>query len=151
MRSNGRLKMRYYRDGLELEIDSKPKVYKTRDGHVVEEYTSDGKPGFFVTLKGLPFCAHGDTLAEAIADALWKDESKRPSLEELKNEIQEAGKERLISLNEFRILTGACRSGCKLALRQKKLDGSPMKAMDIYKHFPDWGGKLLSVLEWESE
>jgi hypothetical protein len=143
--------MEFYRDGITLEIDAKPKTYKTRDGHIVEEYSVDGKPGFFVTLQGLPFCAHGDTLAEAISDALWKDESKRPSLEELRDEIREAGKERPITLNEFRVLTGACLAGCKAALRQKKLDGSPMKAHDIHKHFPDWGGKLLDVLGWREE
>lgn len=141
--------MNYYRDGLELEIESKPKVYKTREGHVVEEYISEGKKGFFVTLKGLPFCAHGSTLAEAVTDALWKDESKRPSLEELKAEIQEVGEDRKITLNEFRILTGACLEGCRVALKRAGLDGSPMKAHDVYKYFPEWGGKLLDVLEFE--
>lgn len=142
--------MRYYRDGLEIEIKQKPKVYSTRDGHTVEEYeTTEGDKGYFVTLKGLPFCAHGKTLAEAIQDATWKDESKRPSLESLKNEIIEAGRDRKINLNEFRLLTGACAEGCRVALRRAKLDGTPMTAQDIYKHFPDWGSRLLNVLGWD--
>jgi hypothetical protein len=141
--------MQYYRDGIELEIEGKPKVYTTRDGHVVEEYISEGEKGYFVTLNGLPFCAHGSTLSEAISDATWKDASKRPSLESLKEEIIKAGKDRLINLNEFRLLTGACREGCIIALKRAKLDGSPMTAFDIYKHFPDWGGRLLDVLGWK--
>lgn len=143
--------MNYYRDGLEIEIDGKPKVYETRDGHVVEEYISEGEKGYFVTLKGLPFCAHGSSLSQAICDAIWKDESQRPSLEDLKKEIQDFGKERLITLNEFRLLTGACSEGCRVALKRAKLDGSPMKAFDIYKYFPEWGGRLLSVLGWKHD
>ena len=142
--------MNYFRDAIELKINGKPKVYKTREGHVVEEYISEGEKGFFVTLNGLPFCSHGSTLAEAIADAIWKDESKRPSLDELKKAIRSAGKEHMITLNEFRVLTGACLEGCRLALKRAKLDGSPMNAHDIYKTFPDWGGKLLSILGWSN-
>jgi hypothetical protein len=115
----------------------------------VEEYSLGGKPGYFVTLKDLPFCAHGSTLAEAITDATWKDKSKRPSLEELKAEIQKAGKDRLISLSEFKLLTGACSEGCRIALKGVRLDGSPMTAFDVRKHFPEWGDKLLEVLEWQ--
>ena len=141
--------MKYYRDGLELEIDEKPKIYKTRDNHVVEEYSVDGEKGYFVTLAGLPYCAHGKTLSEAIQDATWKDETKRPSLESLKKEITEAGTDRPITLNEFKVLTGACSEGCRVALKRAGLDGSPMKAHDIYKHFPEWGRRLLNVLEWK--
>lgn len=140
--------MIFYRDGLEEEIDSPPKVYQTRDGHTVEEYTVDGKKRFFVTLSGLPYCAHGSSLEEAINDAIWKDASKRPSLEALKLEIQKAGKDRLITLNEFRVLTGACAEGCHLALKKEGLDDSPMIAKDILKHFPEWGRILYTALEW---
>lgn len=140
--------MIFYRDGLEEKIDGPPKVYKTRDGHVVEEYQVKGVKKFFVTLDGLPYCAHGSTLQEAITDAIWKDESKRPSLEQLKSEIQKEGKDRKITLNEFKILTGACSEGCRISLKRAGLDGSPMNAKDILKHFPEWGGRLCSVLKW---
>lgn len=138
--------MLLYRDGLEQEIDAPPKVYKTAAGHVVEEYQISGEVKYFVTLAGTPYCAHGATLADAIADALWKDESKRPSIESLRNEINDAGPERKISLQEFRVLTGACLEGSREALKQKGLDGSPMFLKDVVKFFPDWGRKLSEVL-----
>lgn len=140
--------MKYFRDKLELEIDGPYKVSMTAEGHTVERYKSNGKPGYFVTLAGTHWCAHGGTIAAAITDAIWKDPKRRPSLEALKAEICEAGKSRKISLQEFRILTGACSEGCRVALDKAGLDGSPMKAKDIKKHFPEWGQKLLSVLGW---
>jgi len=141
--------MKYYRDGLEIQIDHKPKVTTTAEGHVVESYKTKGKRGFFVTLAGTHWCAHGATLAEAISEAIWKDPKCRPSLEALKAEIQAAGKSRKISLQEFRVLTGACSEGCRIALDRAGLDGSPMKATDLAKHFPEWGERLMRVLEWK--
>lgn len=137
-----------FRDGLEEQADGPSKVSTTREGHRVESYLVDGRERFFVTLAGAHYCAHGNTLAEAIADAIWKDEKKRPSLEAVRDEIQKQGRDRKISLQEFRVLTGACQSGCQVALRQAGLDGSPMTAGDIKKHFPEWGAKLFAILEW---
>jgi len=139
----------FFRDGLEENIDATPRVSVTREGHVVESYKVNSKPRFFVTLKGSHLCAHGSSLAEAIADAIWKDPDKRPSLEALRDEIREAGQKRKITLGEFKILTGACSDGCRIALERAKLDGSPMTAKDILKHFPEWGRKLMATLEWK--
>lgn len=141
--------MKFYRDGIEEEIDSHPKVYLTREGHVVEEYSVQGDTKFFVTLAGEVYCAHGTSLAQAISDAIWKDATKRPNLESLRNEILEVGKARKISLNEFRLLTGACSEGCRVALKKAKLDGSPMFGVDILKYFPEWGRSLYKVIGWE--
>ncbi len=140
--------MNFYRDGIEERIDAPPTVSFTRDGHVVETYTVGGKSKYFVTLKDIHWCAHGSTIAEAVADAIWKDPSRRPPLERLVTEIREAGPSRLITLNEFRAITGACAEGCRLALKQAGLDGSPMTAKDIRdKVSREWGNKLLSILE----
>jgi hypothetical protein len=104
---------------------------------------------YFVTLKDSPYCAHGSTVAEAVADALWKDPAKRPSLEGLAETIREAGKARKISLPEFRLLTGACSEGCRVAIKRAGVSGKPMTAFDIRdKVSKDWGDKLLSVLGW---
>jgi hypothetical protein len=139
----------FFRDGLEENIDAAPKVTLTREGHVVEAYKVNGTPRFFVTLAGTHLCAHGSSLPEAISDALWKDEANRPTLEALRDEIRDAGRGRKITLGEFKILTGACGDGCRIALERAKLDGSPMTATAILKHFPEWGRKLMATLEWK--
>ena len=142
--------MKIYRDGLEETIDPLGiTTTKTREGHVVEKYSSNGKPKFFVTLATTHFCAHGNTVAEAITDALWKDPAKRPSIDALTAEIKTAGKTRKISLTEFRLLTGACSKGCLVALERAKVSGEPMTAFDIRdKVNRDWGNKLLRILDW---
>jgi hypothetical protein len=143
------VKQTIFRDGLEEKADGPLIVSSTREGHCVESYQVSGTERFFVTLAGTHYCAHGHTLAEAIADAVWKDEKRKPSLEAVKEEIRKEGKARKITLQEFRLLTGACLTGCQIALKQAGLDGSPMPASEIKKHFPEWGVKLLAILEWK--
>lgn len=139
----------FYRDKVSIHIDAKSKVKTTRDGHVVEEYLVNGKKGFFVTIAGTPFCAHGETLEQAISDALWKDESRRPSMEQVRDEIKAAGPSRLITKNEFRLLTGACSEGIRVALERAKRKEEPMTAAEILKISEPWGKQLYSVLGWE--
>lgn len=148
LQRKAKMKHLVFRDGLDEQADSPLKVSTTREGHRVESYSVDGKKRFFVTLKGSHYCAHGNTLAEAIADAIWKDEKRRPSLEMVKQDIRNSGKTREITLHEFRVLTGACKAGCEVALKRAGLDGSPMRVIEIKKHFPDWGQKLIEILEW---
>lgn len=140
-----------YRDGLEEEIVGPIRVSHTSDGHVVEKYKlSTGKRRFFATLSGSHLCAHGDTVASAIADALWKDPERMPSMESLKESIKSEGRTHKFTLNEFRLLTGACLTGCRSALSQAKRDESPMTADEIRDLVSrEWGNKLLSVLDWE--
>jgi len=144
-------KMQYFRDGLTQEIDTQVKVKTTREGHTVEEYLVDGVKKYFVTLAGSHYCAHGSSVGEAISDAIWKDESKRPTLNDLKKEILAAGSERKITLQEFRVLTGACLEGCRIALTRAGLSGEPMLPKEILNHFPDWGTALYRVLEAKEE
>jgi len=144
---------KFYRDGLEEEISGPVKVSTTRDGHTVETYTlANGQTKYFATLCGTHWSAHGDTIAQAIGDAIWKDPDRRPSMESLKKEIRDSGRSRKLTLNEFRLLTGACLSGCKAALVKANRDESPMSADDIRKYVSqEWGDKLFSILEWEPE
>ena len=137
----------FYRDGLEEEIIGESKVRTRSDGVMVEEYTLvGGEVRFFAIKPGTGLCAHGSTEAEAIADALWKDEANRPSLEELRDEIVKAGKDRKINLGEFRVLTGACLEGCRLAMKKAKHDGSPLTAFEIAdKINREWGNKLMQI------
>lgn len=139
-----------YRDGLEESVIGPIKVRVTSDGHTVESYKlADGKRRFFVTLSGTHWCAHGSSLAGAVADALWKDPSRRPSMESLIKSIKSDGPTRKITLNEFRALTGACLVGCRDALAKSGRDESPMTANDIRDIVSkDWGNKLISILGW---
>lgn len=139
-----------FRDGLEEDVIGPINVSVTSDGHTVESYKlADGRRRFFATLAGSHWCAHGNSIAEAIADSLWKDPSKRPSMEALVGSIKKEGKTHLFTLNEFRLLTGACLTGCRSALEKVGRDDSPMTAYDVRDTVSkEWGTKLLSVLGW---
>lgn len=118
---------------------------------MVEAYKlAKGGTRFFVTLAGSHWCAHGDTVADAVSDAIFKDPERRPSLDSLVQTIRSAGRKRKITLSEFRMLTGACLVGCKEALKRAGRDGSPMTAEEIREVVSaDWGNKLIRVLKWE--
>ena len=139
-----------YRDGITTKIDRPVKVFKTRDGHTVERFTLNRKHTYFVTLKGTHWCAHGTTVAEAVADAYWKNPETRPSIEAVVSRVKKRGKTKKITLNEFRTITGACREGCRQALEKAGLSGTTaMTAFDIRdKVSAEWGEKLLSILGW---
>lgn len=140
-----------YRDGLEEKTSGPIKVFQTSDGHTIESYKlENGKQRYFATLSGSHWCAHGDSIAQAVADAIWKDPKQRPSLESLVGEINKEGKERKITLNEFRVLTGACSVGCREALSRAGKDDSPLTAFEIREDISrEWGNKLISVLGWD--
>lgn len=140
-----------YRDGLEEEISGPIRVKVTSDGHTIESYKlANGKRRFFATLAGTHWCAHGDTIAEAVSDAIFKDPARRPSLQALVSAINADGKNRKITLAEFRVLTGACLVGCKEALKRAGRDTSPMTAKEIRDVVSvEWGKKLISILGWE--
>jgi hypothetical protein len=139
-----------YRDGLEESIVGPVKVHVTSDGHVIESYRlANGERRFFATLSGTHWCAHGNTIANAVADAIWKDPERRPPMEAVVADIQKEGRNRKITLNEFRLLTGACLTGCRDALTRAGRDDSPMTATDIRDIVSfEWGSKLLTVLGW---
>lgn len=141
-----------FRDGIEEDIIGPIRIKETSDGHIVECYRlSDGKRRFFATIAGTHYCAHGNTLANAISDALWKDPLQRPSMESLRASIQKKGNNHMFTLNEFRLLTGACAEGCRSALSKSGRDEGPMTVMDICKFVSnDWGKKLLSIMDWKA-
>lgn len=142
-----------YRDGLEEIFIGVIKVHTTQEGHIIESYRlSNGKRRFFATLAGTHWCAHGNTIAQAVADALWKDPANRPSREAIVDEIKKAGKKRKITLNEFREITGACLEGCRAALATSGVKEEPMTAFDVRdKVSKEWGNQLISALGWEKK
>ncbi len=144
---------KFYRDSLEEEITGRIRVSVTSQGHTIENYRlASGGRRFFATLAGTHWSAHGDTIADAVADAIFKDPLQRPSLDALVKLIQDAGRSRKITLSEFRMLTGACLTGCLEALKRSGRDSSPMKAEEIRDHVSvEWGNKLLRILGWCKE
>lgn len=140
-----------YRDFLQEEITGPIRVKTTSDGHVVECYRlANGTRRYFATLAGTHWCAHGSTIAEAVADAIFKDPARRPSVESLVASIRGDGRSRKITLSEFRMITGACMTGARDALARAGRDGSPMTAFEVRDLISrDWGNKLISRLGWE--
>lgn len=144
---------KFFRDGIEEDITGPIRVSVTSDGHVIESYKlSTGVRRYFATLAGSHWCAHGNTVAEAVADAIFKDPAQRPTRDSIVSEIKKVGKARKISLSEFRIITGACLTGCQEALKRAGRDTTPMTAKEIRDVVSrDWGGKLISILGWEGD
>jgi len=137
-----------YRDGLEIEIINKPQVM-TRNGHVCEVFKTKEGTLWFVTLKGTPFCAHGNSFHEAVAAA---KEKQNPGSGK-KDAIKRVSKSGRITLNDFCLITKACRAG---ATRWIKENGISPKARPTVKKVlkmldnsanSSWGGILKKELE----
>lgn len=137
-----------FRDGIEHAIDSGGvSVRVTSDGHTIESWKSNGKRVYFANLFESVYCAHGDSEAHAIGDAIWKDPKRRPSLDALVAEIKPHLKTRKITVHEFRVLTGACESGCRDFLKSHGLGLDA--AMTLEEFVPiggSWADKLRRVL-----
>lgn len=142
--------IKVYRDGIE-EISLVPVTsFKTLEGHVIEHYKTVDGDRYFATIRGTHFCAHGDTVSDAVADALWKDESRRPNMSSLIDEINKDVDHRKITMNEFNLLTGACRTGMLIALKQAGLEKTKPLSFTL-KEIKDkisleWGNTLEKVL-----
>lgn len=138
-----------YRDGVEhgLDVGSTPSVKITRDGHVIESWMSGGKRVYFANLKDSVYCAHGDTIAQAVGDAIFKDPAKRPSIDALIAEIKPVVKTRKITVQEFIILTGACLTGCRDFLNNKGLSQTVSMTLDDFMPIGgEWATRLKKVL-----
>jgi len=138
-----------YRDGVEHTLDSGSRVKSrtTPDGHVIESWLSKGKKVFFANLAGSVYCAHGDSEAQAIGDAVWKNPALRPSMDSLVAEIRPIVKTRKITVREFQLLTGACTSGCTHFLSENNLaSDTSMTLADFLPIGGDWARKLAQVL-----
>ena len=133
-----------YRDGVEGKINGSVKVRTTSDNHTVESWVDEnGKKVYFANLYNSVYCAHGETMAEAISAAIWKDPQRRPSIDALKEEIKVNIETYKISLNEFRLLTGACEYGCKEFLKKHNMKTSVKLTL---KEFIPIGGEWAVIL-----
>lgn len=98
---------------------------------------------FFAELKGTVFCAHGDTIEEAIEDAKEKQGLKREFTEEEKENFKNYEYKYSVSL--FRKITGACRKGISDWLNERNLDKNVL--MTIKEFREAGGGQWADTLE----
>ena len=133
-----------YRDGVDLW--SEGVSFTAPGGEVVEVlYTKEkgGEQGFFVELPGTPACAHGDTLEEAIDAAREKRDGTKPLSEEEKSAYKLENYKFTLAL--FKRITGACASGARAWLAERKLP--PSVTMTLSEFRAAGGGQWADILE----
>lgn len=136
-----------YRDGVAMWTEGE--VLTAPDGEIVEilypEETTD-KVCYFVELPGVPACAHGDTLQEAIDAAREKRDGQKPLTEEEKKKYRVENFKFSVAL--FRRITGACNAGIRSWLKERNLDSSLTMTLKEFKEAGggEWANKLESKL-----
>lgn len=91
----------------------------------------------FVAKKGNLY-AHGNSLREAIEDVNFKYLQTNFNIDEIVKEIKET---QIMSVNHFRLLTGACRSGCKNFLDENNIEKRELpliEAIDLIRGRFGW-------------
>lgn len=110
-----------YRDGLDLWTEGES--FTAPGGEIVEvlyDAKTGGKKSYFVELPGIPACAHGSTIEDAINDAREKRKDLTPLTEEEKKEYR--AENFRFSVELFRRITKACQTGIQLWLDERGLD-----------------------------
>lgn len=137
-----------YRDGVDAWTENE--VFEGPGGEIIEvlyKERTGGKKLFFVELQGIPACAHGDTIEEAIEDAREKRDGTKPLTEEEKKRYQSDNFK--FSVRLFRKLTRACRAGCDDWLSERGLDSSTKMTLREFRKAGGgiWADKLEEVLQ----
>ena len=78
----------------------------------------DKLPKCFVAKRG-KFSAHGETARDAIEDVGFKYAQASLDVGKLVSEIKKSGH---VSMNDYRLLTGACRLGCERFIKENGLE-----------------------------
>ena len=131
-----------YRDGLQLW--TKGEVFTGPDGEVVEVlYDEQDEKMFFVELPGIPACAHGTTVEEAIDEAREKQEGTKPLSEEEKE--QYATENFKFTVRLFRRITKACNAGIDQWLKERDLDRTVQMTLKEFRKAG--GGQWADLLE----
>jgi hypothetical protein len=137
-----------YRDGIALFTEGE--AVEGPNGEIIEIlYNKQGKKSFFVELPGIPACAHGETIEEAIEDAIEKRDGEKPITDEEKQKYQ--AKDFKFSVRIFRKLTRACRSGVDEWLKQRGLDHSVKMTLEELRQAGGgpWAEKLENAVRRE--
>ena len=128
-------------DGIATVIIKEKKV---EDFKVFEaEFFNTGEK-CFVAEKG-EFKAHGKTLKTALEDVNFMFLLHNINIEEIKKEIEKTGK---ITLEQFRLITGACQIGCENFLKEEQIikkELSIKEAINLLENKHGWD-KLKEVV-----
>lgn len=125
------------RDGVEMWTEGE--VFTAPGGEIVEvlyETESSTEKKYFVELSGTPACAHGDTVLEAIDDAMDKRGEREPLSEDEKKEYRADNYK--FSARLFMKLTRACKSGTRAWLKER---GLPADVTMTIAEFRKAGGR----------
>jgi predicted RNase H-like HicB family nuclease len=139
-----KLRRKAYRDGVESWTEGE--IFTAPGGEIVEilyDAESGGQKSFFVELPGIPACAHGDGVDEAISAAREKIEGLTPLTPEEKKEYRAENYKFSVSL--FRRLTRACPHGTKAWLKERGLTRAA--TMTIAEFRKAGGGQWANALE----
>ncbi len=81
----------------------------------------------FVANKG-KFYSHGKTIKEAIEDVNFKYLQENLNVDKLVSEIKQCN---TFTVNDYILLTGACREGCKNFLKEKKITKKELSIKEV--------------------
>ena len=107
-------------DGIFCEIISK----KTSKGLIILLAKKlNSKKSFFIA-QGKKMFAHGETIKKAVEDLQFKIVAEKLKKEPIK-------KDTIITIQYFRLITGACEMGVKNWMQQNKITKEKIKAIDL--------------------
>ena len=133
-----------FRDGVEMWTEHE--VFTGPGGEVVEvlyDQEEGGTKSFFVELVGIPACAHGGTVEEAIDEARAKREDLTPLTDEEKKNYRAENFKFSVSL--FRRITRACPHGTRAWLKQRGLKTNVQMTLAEFR--AAGGGQWADTLE----
>jgi len=104
-------------DGMFTEVlDKKGNVYTVRN--------LNSEKVFYLATDGKNTHAHGDTIEQAKTDLRFKKIADKLKSAPIKANT-------MINVQHYRIVTGACESGCRQWLEQNKITATEIKASDL--------------------
>lgn len=133
-----------YRDGIESWTEGE--VFTGPGGEVVEvlyDAAVGGEKSYFVELPGIPACAHGETVEEAIDAAREKREDLSPLTDEQKREYRADNFKFSVAL--FRRITRACPHGTRAWLKERGLKSDVVMTLAEFR--AAGGGSWADALE----
>jgi hypothetical protein len=106
-------------DGIPTIVESNKTIGELT---ILKGFYKNSKKNVYVVFKG-EFSAHGNSIREAKNDLEFKILSKNFNVDDLVNKIK---KENKVTINDYRLLTGACSSGVNNFLNENNVNVEEM-------------------------